>query len=121
MLRIGLDIAAIVVGVALAVFGLLALRRRRSAGGARGPDLESMAAIATAFGGSDDAATIARELLVRVEPLVGVELSLLFVIDNERRIASGLLGRSSGRELDWFRSITVDLDNEPSGVSTAFF
>jgi PAS domain S-box-containing protein len=121
MLRIGLDIAAIVIGVALAVFGLPALRRRRSAGGASGPDLESMAAIATAFGGSDDAATIARELLVRVEPLVGVDLSLLFAIDNERRVATGLLGRGSGKELDWFRSITVDLDNEPSGVSTAFF
>jgi PAS domain S-box-containing protein len=121
MLRIGLDIAAIVVGVALAAFGLFALRRRRSSGGASGPDLESMAAIATAFGGSDDVATIARELLVRVEPLVDVELSLLFVIDNERRIATGLLGRGSGKELDWFRAITVDLDNEPSGVSTAFF
>jgi PAS domain S-box-containing protein len=121
MLRIGLDIAAVVIGVALAVVGLLALRRRRSAAGASGPDLESMAAIATAFGGSDDAATIARELLVRVEPLVSVEFSLLFVIDNERRVASGLLGRGHGKELDWFRSITVDLANEPSGVSTAFF
>jgi PAS domain S-box-containing protein len=121
MLRIGLDIAAVVIGVSLAAVGLLALRRRRSAGGASGPELESMAAIATAFGGSDDAATIARELLAQVEPLVGVELSLLFVVDNERRVASGLLGRRHGQELDWFRSITVDLDNEPSGVATAVF
>ena len=121
MLRIGLDIAAVVGGVSLAVVGLLAFRRRRAAGGASGPDLESMAAIAAAFGGSDDAATIARELLVRVEPLVEVELSLLYVVDNERRVATGLLGRGHGKELDWFRSITVDLDSEPSGVSTAVF
>ena len=121
MLRIGLDIAAVVIGVALAVVGLLALRRRRAEAAASGSDLESMAAIATAFGGSDDAATIARELLVRVEPLVGVELSLLYVVDNERCLASGLLGRDQGKELEWFRSITVDLDAEPSGVSTAVF
>jgi PAS domain S-box-containing protein len=121
MLRIGLDIAAVVIGVALAVVGLLALRRHRAAAGASGPDLESMAAIATAFGGSDDAATIARELLVRVEPLVGVELALLYVVDHERGVASGLLGRDHGKELAWFRSITVDLDSEPSGVSTAVF
>ncbi|HEY5661790.1 MAG TPA: GAF domain-containing protein [Gaiellaceae bacterium] len=121
MLRIGLDIAAVVIGIALAVVGLLALRRHRAAAGASGPDLESMAAIATAFGGSDDAATIARELLVRVEPLVGVELSLLYVVDHEQGIASGLLGRDHGKELDWFRSVTVDLDSEPSGVSTVVF
>ncbi len=121
MLRIGLDIAAVVIGVALALVGLLALRRRRAAAGAGSPELESMAAIATAFGGSEDAATIARELLVRVEPLVGVELSLLYVVDHEHGVASGLLGRDHGRELDWFRSITVDLDSEPSGVSTAVF
>ena len=121
MLRIGLDIAAVVIGVALAVVGLLALRRHRAAAGASGPDLESMAAIATAFGGSDDPATIARELLVRVEPLVGVELSLLYVVDHEHGTASGLLGRDRGKELDWFRSVSVDLDSEPSGVSTAVF
>jgi PAS domain S-box-containing protein len=120
MLRIGLDIAAIVLGVGLATVGLLALRRR-SAGAVSGPDLESMAAIATAFGGSDDTATIARELLERVEPLVGVELSLLYVVDHERRIASGVLGRDHGQELEWFRAITVDLDHEPSGVATAVF
>src|SRR4051794_17895546 len=99
----------------------MALRRRRSAEPVSGPDLESLSAIATAFGGSDDAATIARELLERVEPLVGVDLSLLFVVDDERRVATGLLGRDHGSELAWFREIAVDLDNEPSGVSTAVF
>jgi PAS domain S-box-containing protein len=121
MLRIGLDIAAIVLGVGLAAVGLLALRRSRSAGSVSGPHLESMADIATAFGGSDDTATIARELLERVEPLVGVELSLLYLVDNERRIASGVLGRDHGKELEWFREITVDLDHEPSGVVAAVF
>jgi PAS domain S-box-containing protein len=119
MLRIGLDIAAVVIGVTLAIVALLALRRRRAAAWASGPDLESIAAIATAFGGSDDPETIARELLVRVEPLVGVELSLLYAVDDERRLALGALGRDHGEELDWFRSITVDLDTEPSGVSKA--
>jgi len=121
MLRIGLDIAAIVIGVGLASVGVIAYRRRRAAAAVSEPQLESLSAIATAFGGSDDAATIARELLERVEPLVGVELSLLYLVDDERRIASAVLGRDQGRELDWFRDVTVDLDTEPSGVSTAVF
>ena len=76
MLRIGLDIAAIVIGVGLASLGMIAFQRRRAAAAVSEPQLESLSAIATAFGGSDDAASIARELLERVEPLVGVELSL---------------------------------------------
>ena len=119
MLRIGLDIAAIVIGLGLAALGLLTLRRRRSRESVSGPALESLSEIATAFGGSDDVATIARELLERVEPLVDVELSLLYVVDDERRVASGVLGRDHGRELDWFRELSIELDTEPSGVSTA--
>jgi len=121
MLRIGLDIAAIVIGVGLACLGLLALRRRRSGAAVSRPHLESLSEIATAFGGTDDLATIARELLERVEPLVGAELSLLYIVDDEGRIATGSLGRDHGEELAWFRDLTVDLDNEPSGVSTAVF
>src|SRR5436190_1633240 len=121
VLRIGLDIAAIVIGLGLAGLGLLALRRRRTREAVSGPDLESLSELATAFGDSDDTATLARELLQRVEPLVGVELSLLYLVDNERRIASAVLGRDKGRELDWFRDVTVYLDTEPSGVSTAVF
>jgi PAS domain S-box-containing protein len=121
VLRIGLDIAAIVIGLGLAALGLLALRRRRSRESVTVPALESLSEIATAFGGSDDIATIAHELLERVEPLVDAELSLLYVVDHERRVASGVLGRDHGRELDWFPEITVELDTEPSGVSTAVF
>src|SRR5262245_66554633 len=99
----------------------MAFRRRRAAAAVSEPQLESLSAMTSAFGGSDDPATIARELLERVEPLVSVELSLLYLVDSEGRIASGLLGRGRGRELDWFREITVDLGNEPSGVSRAVF
>src|SRR5262245_195294 len=119
MLRIGLDIAAIVIGVGLASLGLVAYRRRRAAAQVTEPQLESLSAIATAFGGSDDTATLAHELLERVEPLVGVELSLLYLVDNERRVATGVLGRDQGREPDWFRELSVDLDKEPSGVAAA--
>jgi PAS domain S-box-containing protein len=122
VLRIGLDIAAVVIGVGLATVGALALRRRRRLGVAVSePQLESLSDIATAFGGSDDTDTIARELLERVEPLVGVDLAFLYVVDNERRVAVGVLGRDHGDELEWFRELVVDLDNEPSGVATAVF
>jgi PAS domain S-box-containing protein len=70
---------------------------------------------------TDDAATIARELLERVEPLVGAELACLFLVDDESRTASGLVGRLGGREVDWIPDVRIDLDNEPSAVATAAF
>jgi PAS domain S-box-containing protein len=86
-----------------------------------GRDLESMAAIATAFTGTHDAPAIARELLERVGPLVSVELACLFLVDEETRVASGVIGRASGHELDWFPDVRIDLEHEPSGIATATY
>ena len=111
----------LVVALVLAVPAVLALTRRAEPSGSpvRGAELESM--VATAFSDTDDAGTIARELLERVEPLVSVELSGLFVVDEASRTASGVIGRVGRRELGWFPDVRIDLDNEPSGVATAAF
>jgi PAS domain S-box-containing protein len=69
----------------------------------------------------DDAAAVAKGLLERAEELVGAELACVLLIDDESRTASGLVGRVRGRELDWFPTVQIDLDNEPSGVATATF
>jgi PAS domain S-box-containing protein len=73
------------------------------------------------FTQADDPATIAGELLDRVERLLGVELACLFLVDEEARTASGVIGRTGGREFEWFPDLRIDLDNEPSGVATAVF
>jgi PAS domain S-box-containing protein len=101
----------------LAVPALVAVARRRP------PELSADRQPSTAVtpGGTDDAETIARDLLERVESLVPVELACLFLVDAESRSASGLLGRSGRRELDWLRGVLIDLDNEPSGVATATY
>ena len=69
----------------------------------------------------DDAAGVARQLLDRVEPLVGAELACLFLVDDDSRTATGLIGRAGRREFDWIPDLRIDLDNEPSGVATAAF
>jgi PAS domain S-box-containing protein len=114
-------------GVALAA-GLpafLALARGRERAivraGPHGRELESMAAITSALGRTDDARTVARTLLEQVEDLVSVELACLVVVDEESREATGLLGRVGARELAWFPEVRIDLDDEPSGVATATY
>src|SRR5215218_6182186 len=68
-----------------------------------------------------DITELGRALLEEVEPLVEVEFACLFLVDEDRRVASAVLGRIAGRELDWFPEVRIDLDNEPSGVATAVF
>jgi PAS domain S-box-containing protein len=108
--------------VLLAAAALWGLRRKRPEAPSEsrhGRDLESVAAIATAFTGTADTEAVARELLERVEPLVGVDLACLYVVDEDRRSAFGVVGRVARHELDWFPGSRIDLDTEPSGVAAA--
>jgi PAS domain S-box-containing protein len=103
-------------------FLALARWRERAAVGSgprHGRQLQSVAAITTALGRTDDAAAVAEALLDQVERLVEAELACLIVVDHESREAAGVLGRARGRELDWFSEVRIDLDGEPSGVATA--
>jgi PAS domain S-box-containing protein len=126
-------VAAIVTGIP-AVLALIRWRDRAviAAGGMRvreaetlgslsGRELESMAAVTNALGRSDDAGILAVALLEQIEALIGAELACLMLVDDDSRIASGLVGRLQGRELDWFPEARIDLVNEPSGVATAVF
>ena len=110
-------VAAVPVGLALA--------RRQEAkslvSGSRGRELESMAAITSALGRTDDAEVVARALLEQVENLVNVELACLVLVKDEGREGVGLVGRVNGHELEWFEDVRIDLENEPSGVATAVY
>jgi hypothetical protein len=112
------------VTVAVGIPALLALARwRERASVGRGPrhgrQLESVAAITTALGRTDDAATVAEALLEEVERLVEAELACLMVVDPDAREATGVLGRARGRPLEWFSDLRIELDGEPSGVAQA--
>jgi PAS domain S-box-containing protein len=113
------------VAVATGLPAFVALLRRREranlTSGSHGRELESVAAISSALGRTDDPATVARALLREVEELVGVEIACLVLVGEDGKSAAGLIGRVRGEELDWFPDVRIDLQNEPSGVATAVF
>src|SRR5262249_14818865 len=41
--------------------------------------------------------------------------------DEETGQATGLLARSEGRDVGWWRDVRLDLDEEPSGIASAYF
>jgi PAS domain S-box-containing protein len=113
-------------GVVLGALPLLLGRRRRPA---REPTsapkepvkVESIKAIATGLSAAHDAETVARLLLTAAEQATGAEAATLVTLSDDATTAHGLLGRSGGRDLDWFRDVRIDLEHEPSGVATAVY
>jgi PAS domain S-box-containing protein len=87
----------------------------------RDRELEAIAAISNALARSDDPETAGRVLLDEVGSVLGLEFVGLAVIARDGATARGLLARSRGEELDWWRDVIVDLRSEPSGIASAYF
>jgi GAF domain-containing protein len=136
-------------GVAAVVFGLLILRDREPVGGSGWPALLAIALALvpalTFFAGFRDraplvtgsrrarlaeervrlrnAATLedaARELVDRATSLVRVEFGALLLVERDGKESRGVLARERGSDHDWFPSVRLDLEREPSGISSAY-
>ena len=124
-----LALAAACVAAAAVGAALLFLRRRDAGrngeeGGPRpGRDRELAAvnAISARLARADDAPAVADALLDEVAAFLEVEVVSLAVVDDDRRRATLLALRKDGREVSGVSGTTVDLENEPSGISSAIF
>jgi PAS domain S-box-containing protein len=83
--------------------------------------LESVASISNRLARTKDVESAARLLLDETSALAGAEMAGLVLLDDESRIAEGVLARRAGRDVDWFPEVRIDLRNEPSGVASAVF
>ncbi len=43
------------------------------------------------------------------------------LISDDRKEATGLVARMDGEDADWFPSVRIDLEHEPSAVASAVF
>jgi len=64
---------------------------------------------------------VARTLLDEIAATFGVSFAGLTFVSDGGREAVGYLARSHGKDVDWWRDVRVDLENEPSGVARAVF
>ncbi len=84
-------------------------------------ELRSIEAITASLSEAGDAESIARALLDEIASLVAVEFVGIALVDEERSEARGLLARREGRDVDFWRSLRLDLHREPSGIASAVF
>jgi PAS domain S-box-containing protein len=68
---------------------------------------------------TEDVESVSRLLLDQVVELLGVEFASVSMIEGKE--ARGVLGRLDDEELDWWREVRLDLEEEPSAISSAVF
>jgi signal transduction histidine kinase len=83
--------------------------------------LVSVTSLSASLSQARDQEAIARALLHEVVTLLGVQFAALALISDDAKQASGLYAWGEGAEVDWWTSVRIDLENEPSGVASCAF
>jgi two-component system, NtrC family, sensor histidine kinase KinB len=119
------SVAALLVALAVGLAAGALLRRsgRQPAGGAISPErereLESLRRIAVELARTSDVEGVARALLDEISSLFAVGFVALTFVSDDAREGAGFLARERGKDVDWWPSVRVDLENEPSGIASA--
>jgi PAS domain S-box-containing protein len=82
---------------------------------------ESVSRVADELARSADVEGVARTLLDEIAELFDVGFAALTFVSDDGREAAGYLARSGGEDLDWWRTVRLDLEREPSGIASAVF
>ena len=82
---------------------------------------EAAPSLSAGFARAPDATSVARALLDEVVAVLEVEFAAVMLISHNRKEATGLVARMDGEDTDWFRSVRIDLEHEPSAVASAAF
>jgi PAS domain S-box-containing protein len=82
-------------------------------------ELGAVAELSATLADATDAEGAARRLVDAVFALLGVDFAAVALIDTESRRGRGLVARGRPELEDWWPSMRVHLDNEPSGIATS--
>ena len=64
---------------------------------------------------------VARILIDTCFSLLGVDLVAVALVSDDAKRAQGLLAASADGDLEWWSSVAIDFDSEPSGIASAVF
>ncbi len=82
-------------------------------------DLEAVSSLSGALGRAYDARTVGRTLLGQVRALVGADFCAVAVVQDDGRTAQGLVALDGDQEVDWWDTVRIDFDEEPSAIASA--
>jgi PAS domain S-box-containing protein len=90
-------------------------------GAAPDSQLTAIASLSSALARARDEQTVARTLLEECSSLLEVDFAGLVLVDEERKGASGLLALARSGDTEWWRDVSLDFEQEPSGIASAVF
>jgi PAS domain S-box-containing protein len=92
---------------------------RTSAPGSDG--LDSVTSLSAGLSHAEDPASIARVLLHEVVTRLGLQFAAVALISDDGKQATGLHARGEDADVDWWTSVRIDLENEPSAIASCVF
>jgi PAS domain S-box-containing protein len=94
----------------------------RSSVAGRGTEhFDSVTALSTSLSHAEDPESIARVLLDEVVRLLQIQFAALALISEDGKEATGLYARDEAGDVDWWTSVRMDLENEPSAIASSVF
>ncbi|MGB2875083.1 MAG: GAF domain-containing protein [Gaiellaceae bacterium] len=87
----------------------------------RDRELDTVAGLVGSLARTQDPVAAGRALLDQVVTLLNVEFAALALVSEEGREAHGVVARSGGEDVAWWAEVRLDLQNEPSGIASAYF
>jgi PAS domain S-box-containing protein len=105
----------------IAATGALRAREAEEQRSLRDRELEVSSRLANALTRTSDPESVARVLLDDMIDLFRLDFAALTLLGDDGRTGRGVLARSGGEDLGWWRDVEVDLELEPSGIASAAF
>ena len=113
-------LGALLVGLAVGTLWRWRGAKHQAAAVAEGErELESVRHVASELARTQDVDGVARALLDEIGVLFDVDFAALTFVSEDGAEATGFLARSHGEDLEWWRDVSVDLADEPSGIASA--
>ena len=83
--------------------------------------LTAIASLSSELVRAKDKHAVARILIDTCFSLLGVDLVAVALVSDDAKRAQGLLAASADGDLEWWSSVAIDFDSEPSGIASAVF
>ena len=83
--------------------------------------LTAIASLSSALVRAKDKQAVARILIDTCLSLLAVDMAAVALVSEDMKRAQGLLAAGAEGDLDWWTSVAVDFDSEPSGIASAVF
>ena len=87
----------------------------------RDPQLSAIASLSSALARARDQDAVARTLLEACLSLLEVDFGAVALISEDRRRARGLQALAPGADTSWWQEVSIDFEQEPSGIESAIF